>query len=87
MNVKPKRVNRTKEELTEHLVTKKEMETIKEFWDEIRKVEDKYGQRIRAFINPNILEGIKPVLTCVPVEKIVVEGKPAEPTKEEETVV
>lgn len=88
MSKTSKRVNYTKAELEEHLATKSEIEKTKQFWDEIRTVEDKYNYRIRALINPNIIEGIRPVLTCVPVDKIGIKAEepkdePTEPTNKE----
>jgi hypothetical protein len=80
---KKKRVNKTETELREEMEMTAMMEKEKAFWNEIREVEDKHGRRIRAFINPNIVEGIRPVISSTIVEHVVV--GPEETTKQDET--
>jgi hypothetical protein len=84
-----KRVNKTEAELREELEMKAMMEKEKAFWNEIREVEDKHGRRIRAFINPNIVEGIRPVISSTVIEHVTVGTKEevVEAIKEEEPVV
>jgi hypothetical protein len=80
-----KRVNKTKEELVGYLEAKSEVEKNRLFWEDIRAIEEKHQRRCIALIDPNIMRGIMPILTSIPLEKKGVEK--TETTKEEETVV
>lgn len=77
-----KRVNKTKEELEGHLGVKSEVERNRLFWEDIRVVEEKHQRRSIAIIDPNVMRGIMPILTSIPIEK-----KEVEKPKEKESVV
>lgn len=75
-----KRVNKTKEELAMEI---ERQEAIK-FWEEIKKVEDKFGMKVRAYVQKVEdlrFAGYKPFLSAEKVEKVEI----GEEEKKEDT--
>lgn len=59
-----KRTNKTKEELTMEL----ERQTMIKFWTDIKAVEDKYGFKVRAYVQSDF-RGVIPFVTAEKIEK------------------